>query len=1520
MALLVVLLVGLFAFLTRTQIGRNTVRTQVVAAFNREYAGRLEIGRVTGNLVNDLFVSGARLYDPDGRLVVSADSVILKPRWRSLLRRAFVADEVVLFRPRLDLMRDSAGLWNLTEALRPRRPSTAEPNPLDLSTTDLRLVDGRITTSNTGPLPDAVQAGRLFDYTNASLADLDASLVLDWRRDVKLLGVELLTATLPQQNVTIETLAGRLTLADEGVNVDGLRLVTTGSRLEGDVALTRTAEDSELTLDLRQGQLAATDVRAFLPGVPLGDQVRGSGQLRGPLNDLRATSLRLSRGQTAVQVDGRLSGLPDSLVFDVTIPSSTVRAADLQAVWPALALPPEMARLGLASLEGDLAGSIQPGGRIRLEGEAAVATDAGDAEGYIQLAASPGRPLRLVLDADTENLNPAALTGDDRLAGRLTGQLVLERPALGREATDTAFRLALTDASFAGRTADSLRIDGTQTGNQIEARVALRQGGSTLRGRVDTDTEARSLQFEGELAAFDLRQLFPGAPATRFTGPLRAALRGSDLATLSADVEANFSEAAVEIEGAAMQRLPTGPLALTIQPPSEPGPRVRFASPVAEGELDGGVGLDAVVALSRQWGMALAAAAQTAYDKPLRGSPPTRTPLPEPTFRRALEPFALTLTIRRPDDLRAFVPALPELAPGTTLQLDGTLGSDALEASFGLTTDALTVGTTRLHGLALNGRLDTPYQSDLLRALALDLTAQADSMRVEGRLLATPSVALDLAQRRLAFTADAMTSEDATVHLVGALDLLADRNRLTLTETLLDAAGFRWTTPGPQIADLYRDVIVLPGLTFLRADDEAAQRIAFRGRISTSTADTLYADVEGVDLREVATAQNLAWRGAYLGGALDASLAIVNVLRRPELSGRAIVPHLLLGDRLLGRLDATSRFVPGGEAVAVDLRLERPHATPPVPDSLRVEENELRVAGRVRFPGRNDDGTRDSGLLGLTLAVDRADLFFLDLLFPSVVRQAEGAARGFGQITGDFSTPLFQANLIADEVAATIPRFGLALGGDGRVQVDQRGIHLHDVALTDKAGGTAHIDGSILFNDYRFFSLDLQATLDAVEVVDVPTGDSGLPFYGYIRASGTASVTGPLNRVFLRSTDAVTTTDSEIFIPIAPDAIEADQGFIVFADSLGRVPERRTRTNIIGPRPESERSFTQGLEMNLNVTAPPGSTVHLVFDPVIGEVLTADGRAELQLAIREGRFRTFGTFTAAGGDYPFTAGDVFTRRFEIEPGGTLIWDGDPLDARMNLDASYRTRASLAGLGLTGLESQRVPLRIRASVGGRLSGPLIALALDLDTDARGTTNTAAIEALRPLLNDTDRQALYATSVLLTGTFLLAPVENAASGGDVLTGAADDLLYTSLSQLVASRLNRFLNQALASDNVEVLLGLQPGEQFQDFDLTYGVALRLLDERLVIRGEGLYQQLENRPTDAGLQGEVAIEVRLTPAVSLEVFYRRESELLGGTTVGTTPYGAYGAGLSYEAQFTSWHRVLRRLLGQEPEPAAGG
>jgi hypothetical protein len=213
-----------------------------------------------------------------------------------------------------------------------------------------------------------------------------------------------------------------------------------------------------------------------------------------------------------------------------------------------------------------------------------------------------------------------------------------------------------------------------------------------------------------------------------------------------------------------------------------------------------------------------------------------------------------------------------------------------------------------------------------------------------------------------------------------------------------------------------------------------------------------------------------------------------------------------------------------------------------------------------------------------------------------------------------------------------------------------------------------------------------------------------------------------------------------------------------------------------------------------------------------------------------------------------------------------------------------------------------------------------LSLGLQRDERGQFIGA--QTLDAILNQPDRTTEYATSVLLTNTFLLTTESFTQNGGageaGSLTDAGEQLAFNSVSQLVASQLNRYLGAVLP--NVELNVGLQ-GENRNDLDVIYGVALRLLNERLVIRGEGVYTGDDPGQQQAqGPQGEFVVEVRLNRRVSVEVFYRRSGDdLISSQTLTSSA----GAGLSYQTEFPTWKTLFYRLFGwlfpppDEPEPA---
>ncbi|MEM8600881.1 MAG: translocation/assembly module TamB domain-containing protein, partial [Bacteroidota bacterium] len=1582
-AVLVVAVVLVLAFvgLTRTQVGRDGLRDQIEGFVERELQGRLQIGALTGNLLFDLYASDVVLFDADGDRVASVDSIVLRPKWWPLFtRRAIVVDEVLVVRPHVAMHRDSAGTWDLVAALQSKTPSSEPPPALTLRSADIEIEDGTVVTSRAGPAPAVVEAGTLFDFTRVQVTALEVRGALDWTPERKQVEVKRLAARVPTLPLQIVDLEGRFHLDAGRLALDDLRLITgetraEGTRLTGFAVLESPDERplaevprAEQVLDVRLAaeQVDLDEVRRVVPASPLADAVALDVRADGTLGAVDVRTLRVERGATRIDADGRVqapeASLDGALTGVLRLNPSTVRQADVAALAPDLDLP-DYRHLGTLRVRGEGTATARVGTTGRqwaIESDLAIRTDQyGRTEATVALALAPNEAPAWETDLRLDALDVGGILLQPDWAGALSGRAAVRSIADSTEAT-LGVVAALASVRAGAVRADTLAADVRIGGGEIAGRVFAQQGASRLDatgGVAALGTPSLAYRLDAAVRALDAQAFYAPAPRTAVTGQLRLDGSGTTLATLRADLDATLSDARVQL-GDSLQRIATEQLALSIAPPSNEGaivsdgrgaaPRLALRSDLADVTLGGGIGLGDLAALGQHWQQAIARTVDAERRKARTFDPATADPVGEIVGREPLpmRPVQLTATLRRPDSLRVLVPGLPALADGTTATVSGMVGTDSLALVVTARDRALVAGALRTEKLGARATVRSRYGRVLTDRSEVTVRARADSVRLGKQMLAQPTLAFAYRKGTGALRLEAQPLYNAAARrqpdslalgeaiLALDFDVQPEATRVTFDEAYLRAGVLHWrlmptTGTNAPVADLYTDAIVTEGLSLMRVTPDAApsdaapsdaapsdaapQRLTLAGAFSPARTDTAYVSASGLDLAEVLRFVGLS---RPFGGRLDGEVAIPAALGQPELEGDLRIAPFLFDGRPAGEIDLRSRFRPGTTELAVDLTLApNPDGTT---DSLRVPTNDFDVTGTLRLPGRADDGTRTRGAYDLDATFRRLDLFFFDWLFRRILNSADGVASGTGRITGTLTRPLFEADLDVRDASFRVPGFNLAIGLDGEVDVDTEGIHISEARLTDQTGGTGRAAGSILFNDYRFWSFDLEGALREMQIINVAESDA-LPFYGDIRASGALSLDGPVDNVFLESTNARTTPDSELFIPIVASGPAEETGFLIFADSTGAIPEAETRRSLVSRRPSTERSFLKGLEMQLSVEAPSGSTVHLVLDPATGDVIDAVGRGQMELTIDEGRFLTFGTFNVEGGDYLFTAGDVFTRRFVLQPGGTLRWTGDPVDARLGLAAAYETRASLAGLRLPGVEDparQRVPLLVEMDLSGSVTTPLVDLRLDLDTGER--LDSGVIEALRTELNRGDRQAEYATSVLLTNSFLLAPSDDLATVGDT----ADELIYTSLSQLVSTRLNLFLNEALASDNVEVLLGVQQGNDFEALDVTYGVALRFLDERLIIRGEGVYQRdnsdaLQNED----FQGEVAVEVKLTPDVSLEVFYRRENELLVGESIGGTTFGAYGAGLSYQTEFTSWPGLLGTLVDEaqsDPDNAA--
>ena len=1555
--------------LTRTEVGRQAVRDQVEAAFNQRFQGRLSIGALRGTLLGTFVADDVEISGPNGTSVATIDSVRAVPQWLPLLTAEIAARRLTLYGPHLRLQRDSSGTWSAPRAFQPADPSARSGlrARFNLAVAAVRVEDGAVTTRRRGRAPPIVDTGWLFDYTRMQVRELSLRASARRTGSAGALVIDTASFSLPGLHPAPVRLQGRVQRTSGGWALSNAALSLGTTRVEGRAALQGPAAAPSapaVSLRLAPSRIDLDALQTFVPRLPVQKVVTVEGALRGTLQQLDTSGLTMQHAASSATLAGRLERTPEAFAMDLTLQQSSVRLRDVRAVWPGL--PKRITRFwprsssagqGLAGVRGSLTGRLARTGsastpaEIDLTATLDVQSPHGGVRGSLRVAREPAGtggndPLQYRAALYPDSLTLAPFVDAPTLTSTLTGRVVAEGRGTALDDAQGTLRLDLRSSVVAGRPLANATGRVAVNGRRVEGRLSVTQPGG---GRAVVEGTAAQVgtarpRYDAEAMStnLDLSRLAAALPSTALNG--RVVVRG----VVPGAAEA-FSRGtiAVDIDSSTLQRgdstvaLPPHTATARLTRPARQdssGPRGRLTVTGSVGRLT----LDAprqesvLWAAARAWAQGLRRAYHRERNKPPPGSPvPLLSPTPHartasaPTLEGLQGPAGAppvhataTLQLHRPDIVHAWWSAFPERTRALTARARLALTPDSIRLSGEISADSLQDDSPqRLRGRAVRlayevaSRLGAP----LLRGTRATVRGTAEQMTRRGTTLKRPSIALRLQRRTgaLRLAADRIGVIDS-LHLASRVRISPQSNELRIQNasfTLNDAA---WTTAAPASLHAYADRLVVGRLRIQRAHPQmpSLQRVEVNGTLSAAPTDTLTIAAENVYLPPLSRSLSLP---NVIGGSLNATVDLRSALREPRISTTLAVRRLSYDRRVLGHMRLHGTYAMESSILAVHGHLQAPaQSTGPLPGPAlmpgavrSIEPNQLSLRGTVHLPTALGPPPSPPNALDLSVDIERADLFFFRYIFEERVSRVRGHTAGRLHIGGSLRDPVFDADLEIVDGGVTLPLFGLRYQAEGPVQVDRRGIHINRLVVEDDDGrGT--VEGSILFNDYQYFSFDLAAQLEGLTVINVSQARD-LPFYGTIRGSGPLRLTGPLSDATLRSTAARTTPDSELFIPVTAEVAQEESGFIVFADSTSSAALKTRvsrRQNILADRPEGVPSFVEGLNLDLNVTAPEASTVHLVFDPVVGDVVTVVGRGRIQLQRTEGDFSVYGRFRATSGTYLFTAGEVFVRRFSIAA-GTITWDGDPTNARLDLNAEYRTRATPSGLpGFQDVQG-RIPVTVLLDITGRVATPRVDLGLSLTRSEQ--RNLVGSESLDAILNQPARTTEYATSVLLTNTFLLTTESISAPSGrppdasdNRLATAGNQLAFNSVSQLVSSQLNRYLGKALP--NVDLNFGLQ-GENPDDLDLIYGVALRLLNERLIIRGEGIYtnDDTQTRPAE-GPRGEVVVEVRLSPSVSAKVFYRRDGDDL---TRNRSLTSSRGVGVSYQTRFSSWRSLLGELRG---------
>lgn len=537
--------------------------------------------------------------------------------------------------------------------------------------------------------------------------------------------------------------------------------------------------------------------------------------------------------------------------------------------------------------------------------------------------------------------------------------------------------------------------------------------------------------------------------------------------------------------------------------------------------------------------------------------------------------------------------------------------------------------------------------------------------------------------------------------------------------------------------------------------------------------------------------------------------------------------------------------------------------------------------------------------------LDAVELSALDPLLKGVVERTGGnadvdiALRGSGKeanLSGQIAVRDFTTTVDFTQVTYTMPRAVIEVKNNHLIA---EGVPLYD---PEKNEGLFSIDLNLEHLSNIFYSVKVLPK--ELMVLNTTSKDNDL-FYGRIFASGSATIAGSKGGVKM---DIVATTegDSEFYMPLSGQSNAKTADFVTFVtpeqiDTTDYLVRKKLLFQQQGRKKEAAGS-TMDITMALNVQ--DNTAFQLVIDPTVGSALKGRGNGMLNLHINPGNgiFNMYGDYTLIEGSFLFSLQNIITKKFIIESGSMIQWTGEPVDARLDINAVYKLKTSLQPLLNTvtassdddqsgsRISDRSVPVDCKIHIGGRLSNPQLDFSVvvpvtDIETQA----------AVASVLNTQEAQAQQFISLVALGTF--------SNSGSANIGASSG---------VATGLEMFTNQLtnwFSTDDYRIILNYRAGSEMTGDEVDFGFSTNLINNRLLVEVEGNYiidnkQAVSNNVSNFMGEAHVTWLIDKSGNLRLKAFTQTIDRFDENQGLQET-----GIGISYKEDFNNFKDLKQRI-----------
>jgi len=701
-----------------------------------------------------------------------------------------------------------------------------------------------------------------------------------------------------------------------------------------------------------------------------------------------------------------------------------------------------------------------------------------------------------------------------------------------------------------------------------------------------------------------------------------------------------------------------------------------------------------------------------------------------------------------------------------------------------------------------------------------------------------------------------------------------------------------------------------------------------QGTLSKNRSDSLNYTLRDINLSRISKLIN---GEVTFAGILNGTLMTRSLTRQPTIQGDLGINRFALNDRIIGDVDFSSKYNPAKDRFDTQINI--------LTDSSKYENyleknddigQDIRLDGYFVTP--NPDVKQDS-LFYFDADFRQIDMWIIPLIVKNIFQEMEGQATGEGYVTGNLEDFDFHADFQTENIFAK-PRFvNTNYFINGHVGLDrQDGVILDSLRVMDTKGGTGTVWGTVDLNDFKPITyLDLSIDMDRLQFLN-NNYDPEVPFYGSVSGSGVVRLTGSNTDLYMRTESPIQlTNDSNISIPLLEETELNETGkFIRFVDSFENLSQKATPNTRAGSQQLNEdqleeaiksMTFSERFDLDLQFDAQRNVTVNLIFDPVTGEILTAQGTGQIRITMQDQDVQMFGRYNINGGNYQFVTGEIISRKLQLEPGGNIIWEGPPDNARLDISAVYRARPNISSLlAGTTLEQQnqnggqQIPVELIVEINGTLNSVENNYYFQLPSSIDLSSNSTLQYTINQINRDDQQKLLQVVSIFITGQFI--PMEG--TGGTSATASLSQNLTRGSSVLNPILSNQVISPLL-SNQINALLNSDVSRLDVDFNLNaynevdLGIALRLYNDRLILRREGTITGSGSQNTIGDRIGDLNATYRIRRGLSITAFHRQDQILSNygssGAQAGDVTPNVDGLGLEAQVQYNTWRELLDRV-----------